>query len=235
MAEDRFGNGFQGQGQDEQSNSDGPAAGILSGETGSGDILAQPGMDDWLVLHQAVLAGDKVAWASVAERYMEYVKRVLKSLKPGVDDELLTDATTEALMNYLLHPERFDPSKRSLPSYLVMSANGDLLNLLEKRNNRGRKEILDRHGEFDTNPRKDLYEGADTELWDEIRRNFSADDQTAIRLMLAGIKSYAEYARIWHIERADPAGMRREVKRRKTLLKRKLVRIYAKWKGSSDG
>lgn len=233
MVEKRLEDGFQQQ--DEHSDGDGAAARVLPSETGAGELPTETGRDDWLALHRALLAGNKVARSLIAERYMEYVKRVLKSLRPELDDELLTDATTDALMNYLLHPERFDASKRSLPSYLVMSAKGDLLNLLEKRDNRRRREILDHDGEFETNGRKDLYEGADTELWDEIKRNFSADDLTAIRMMLAGIKSYAEYARIWSIDCSDPLDMRREVKRRKTMLKRKLARIYAKWKGSSDG
>ncbi len=247
--------GFQER--DEHSEGDGPPAGFISGEIGAptnvpalasverpdsvvpgessaGEVPTRTRRDDWLILHQAVLAGDKVAQSLVAEVYMEYVKRVLKSLRPEVDDELLTDATTDAIMNYVRHPERFDPSKRSLASYLVMSAKGDLLNELEKRNNRRRREILDYDGELKPNGRNDPIEGNDTELWDEIRRNFSARDFTAVRMILGGVKSYAEYARIWNIDSSDPLEMRREVKRRKTQIKRKLARIYRKWKESSD-
>lgn len=235
MAEKHLENGVQGQ--NGYSDGGGPVVRVLPGETGSGgpgESSTETRWNDWLVLHQALLAGDKVARSLVAERYMEYVKRVLKSLIPEVEDELLTDATTDALMNYFLHPERFDPSKRSLPSYLVMSAKGDLLNIIEKRDNRRRREIVGNDGELETNGRNDLYE-EDTELWDEIRRNFSAEDLAAIRMMSGGVKSYEEYARIWGIDCSNVLDMRREVKRRKTQLKRALVRIYSKWKGSSDG
>jgi len=198
------------------------------------DRSAEIGQAEWLDLHEKVLAGDKVAFAMVAEKYLEDVKRILKKLRPDAEDELLTDATTDAFMNYFLHPERFDPSKRSLRSYLVMSAKGDLLNLLEKRNRQRQREVTGSGGELQLNDRNDLGE-EDAELWRAIERSFFPDDLTAVRMMLGGVKSYEEYARVWGIDPSNVPKMRREVKRRKTRIRRALARIYKKWKESSDG
>jgi hypothetical protein len=81
-------------------------------------------------IHQRLLDGDRTAPHDLCAHFLERLRRKLQGMYPAVDADLVNDAVTNALLDYSEHPARFNPAKRSLAGYLLMSARGDLLNLL---------------------------------------------------------------------------------------------------------
>jgi hypothetical protein len=88
--------------------------------------------DDSLHLHVKLISGDPTASTQIAEKHLPRLIMDLKRKFPQVEDHAVETAAEDALMNYLLHPNRFDPSRLPLHNYLRMSARGDLLNVLRR-------------------------------------------------------------------------------------------------------
>lgn len=91
-------------------------------------------------IHQRLLAGDPTASYDLCAHYLDRLCRMLQGMNSQVDADLVSDAVTDALLDYSAHPARFNPAKRSLAGYLLMSAQGDLRNLLRARK-RERQEL----------------------------------------------------------------------------------------------
>lgn len=84
-------------------------------------------------LHAHVLAGDVTASAEIAELFFPPVLELLRRRYPRLDDPHLVDtAVADAFVSYLNRPEQYDPARLPLATYLRMSADGDVRNLLKK-------------------------------------------------------------------------------------------------------
>src|SRR6266545_349485 len=93
-------------------------------------------------IHARLLAGDPTAPAELVESIRSPLFEGLRRKYPKLaNSELLLDAVTDSLMSYIKRPEQFDPAKRGLLGFLVMAADGDLLNALAKQTRRQRKEV----------------------------------------------------------------------------------------------
>src|SRR6266480_5753686 len=84
--------------------------------------------------HQRVLArDDPIAFAALADwLYTPLVQDVRKRAGFNADPMLVEEAVGEALLNYHDAPEKYNPSRISLRSYLVMAAYGDFQNAQAK-------------------------------------------------------------------------------------------------------
>ncbi len=80
--------------------------------------------------HQRICArGDPTAFAEFAEwLYAPLVQDVRSRSGANADPALIEEAVAEALLDYHDVPERYDPSRASLRSYLVMAAYRDFQN-----------------------------------------------------------------------------------------------------------
>lgn len=80
--------------------------------------------------HQRILArDDPIAFAALAEwLYSPLVEDVYRRSGANADAALVEEAVGEALLDYHDAPERYDPSRASLRSYLVMAAYRDFQN-----------------------------------------------------------------------------------------------------------
>lgn len=80
--------------------------------------------------HQRILArDDPIAFAALAEwLYSPLVEDVYRRSGANADVALVEEAVGEALLDYHDAPERYDPSRASLRSYLVMAAYRDFQN-----------------------------------------------------------------------------------------------------------
>src|SRR2546426_4982188 len=98
--------------------------------------------DEWCRrIHDRLLADDPTATAELAENVGNIVFEKLRKKHPRRDLEMVHDAAWDAIRAYMERPTTFDPSKRSLVGYLVMSADGDLRNAIAKSQRR-REDLL---------------------------------------------------------------------------------------------
>jgi hypothetical protein len=96
--------------------------------------------EDALQLHIRLMAKDKIAQSEIAEAFIMPLKDHLTFKYPTTDQEIIWDATTTALMDYIEHPSKYNPALRGLLGYLKMAAEGDLKNALA-RQKRGVKVV----------------------------------------------------------------------------------------------
>lgn len=96
-----------------------------------------------------LLSNDPTASSELAHGVLDpLLNRLGKKFPDLRESDLLYDAVTDALMEYIKNPSKFDPSKRGLFGYLFMAAKGDLLNALSKKERHRKKEIITADVEF---------------------------------------------------------------------------------------
>jgi RNA polymerase sigma-70 factor (ECF subfamily) len=83
-------------------------------------------------IHRRLVDRDPIASSELADNYLPLlVERLKKKFKRVAEHEVM-DAAVDAILNYAEHPERFNPARLDLEGYLMMSAQGDLLNALAR-------------------------------------------------------------------------------------------------------
>lgn len=193
-----------------------------------------------LILHQRLLANDPLASADIADAFFEPVRLALRAKYPTTDAALISDAVTDAYVNYIVHPTTFDPTKRSLYGYLKMSTEGDLKNALDKKKKEsGRLVPLDSVVELSessrNNPVEEDYLGTlaveervlawQTKQVAEVSRVAGNDlDRQLLKLLMVGERHTEEYARLLDIEHLALSEQRRIVKQHKDRLRLRLKR-----------
>jgi RNA polymerase sigma-70 factor, ECF subfamily len=191
-------------------------------------------LNDWQSeIHERLVAGEVTAPAELVEVLLEpLLDRLTKRFPKLPDPDLLPDAVTDALMSYIKRPEQFDPGKRSLIGFLVMAAEGDLLNALAKVKRRREKEIPLADVELELVGGNYRVEEDNSEAGTERDKVQQAlpllikdpKDLKAIGLMLTGERATAAFAKVWKLQHLTPDQQRREVKRHKDRLKKRLER-----------
>lgn len=196
-----------------------------------------PSREAGLALHRRLLADDPTAPADLASAYLDHLAEWLLARNPRVPDpHLHTEAAGEAIIALIKNPRSYDPARLSLEAYLHMSAQGDLRNLLRKERrhqaHRARWEAVE------------LSPARGKELWDTANdpaRIVGREDETAIptapappglttretgvlALMRAGERKTVAYARLLGLADRPIAEQRREVKRVKDRLQKRLAR-----------
>src|SRR5262245_47754182 len=82
-------------------------------------------------LHVRLLNGDVTVSAEIAEQYLyEVIEQLHRRYSRLYDQDKIDTAVDDAFMRYYQYPERYNPAKSSLTTYLLMSAEGDLRNSL---------------------------------------------------------------------------------------------------------
>jgi len=192
-------------------------------------------------LHRRLLDGDSTASAETAELLLPFVVRSLQSRHPSLDDPHLAEtAADDAVLNYLRRPEQYNPSLLPLDRYLIMSARGDLLNLLRKERSAGPPQEVE-VVELDHPDREygadvvDDSQGVEDQvlilaspIWpllEELLPN-SADREMAL-LLLENVRDTAEYARVLGVDGLTKEEQEAAVKRHKDRI-RKVLRRHAR-------
>ena len=146
-------------------------------------------------IHFRLLTGDPVASSELAEAVIDPLLGALRKKHPNLQrDNLFEDAVTDAFMNYVKAPSCYDPAKRGLLGYLLMSAEGDLLNAVAKAKRRSSREAslddveLDRVARNEAASDEDLARSMDTEGVQHKLNDVLEDpvDRKLLQLLLAG-------------------------------------------------
>jgi len=199
-------------------------------------------------LHQRLLDDDVTASAEIAELFMPIVINKLSRGYPNLDPHLIQTAVEDALMNYFGRPEQYDPAKLDMAGYLRMSANGDLLNLLEREKRVTNQQSLSEYVELS---------GDDTEHGVEVQDDFDLEslvfahcspiwqrladllpnpvDQEIVLLMMEGERKTSIYADVLEISDRPAKEQAQIVKRHKDRIKKTLKRNISRSEVSENG
>jgi len=210
-----------------------------------------PSQDELLELHRAHRAGDPTAPARLADAVLDpLVRRVRGQIRQTysrdrVDDPQIESACGLTVANYLQDPDRYEPSKGSLLSWLAMDAIGDIRN--EATSASARRESPDSEVvELRTGSRKSFLDEVDStsaeegaldrldrfdlppEVVSSVREavgEYEPEDFAMIELMGQGVRETAAYAEVLGISHLPAQVQRAEVKKHKDRLSRRLERL----------
>jgi len=187
-------------------------------------------------LHARLVGGDRVASGDLAELVLpELVDRLGRQWPSLAGADSVHDAAVEVFVAYLREPERYDPSRSNLLSWLQMQAHGDLTNDYRspKRSFDRRRVALMRDGvEGEDFARKlrlvrsdDYPSDVQREALDEALSALDDDrDRRLLALLLDGDTSTAAAANVLGISHLPDEEQQAEVKRNKDRIKAKVKR-----------
>lgn len=187
---------------------------------------------NWCVkAHSRLVGEDPTASAELYKAIFSPLVGWLGAKYRTTDRELIRDAATDALVDYIKRPKRWDPKKGTLVSYICMAADRDLLNALEKLQRLRKHELLSADVEdegFDRNvlpeatgPSDDiawLLSALDTQVTSETDRRF-------LTLMMEGERSTDKFSEVLGIQNLPKQEKARTVKQHKDRLKKVIERL----------
>ncbi len=193
-------------------------------------------------IHERLLASDPTASEELCRRYLPLVQRhvAARAHNHGIHDEdLINDATVDAVFGYIRYPERFDPLKSGLLGYLKRAAERDLINVVQQDRRRRRGEELHENVEYSIlarnkscdidrvmgNAEEELVTRIQTER--DLAKVVSAQsdmDSAMLRLMAEGERRTSRFVAVLGIEGLSTSEQKRIVKQHKDRLKVRLKR-----------
>lgn len=184
-------------------------------------------------LHGRLLDDDPIAPAEFAEGALDPLIVRLKQKWPALADEhQVIDAATNAILTVIKKPDKYDPEKSSLEGYLLMIADRDLKNNWAKQKRQAKRESPLEIVELASLPRNKSHEDAVIsrrrveQLIPELRKAFPASrDQQLLKLLVDGVRQTPEYARVLGVTHLPIEEQRREVKKAKDRIKKRLARL----------
>ncbi|MBI3650597.1 MAG: hypothetical protein HY231_06060 [Acidobacteria bacterium] len=181
--------------------------------------------------HHRLISGQDVCVSTeICELLLPLLTKALRQHFANLPDPHLVETfATDALLSYLLHPQKFTPAKSSLLAYLYMDACGDLLNFLERQ-----KKFVELHIPFSEHEMKGIaqldnpasYQTAAVSALAEqaIAEITDPTDRQIIELMMNAVRETAAYAEALHLENAAPETQKAIVKQHKDWLKARMKR-----------
>jgi DNA-directed RNA polymerase specialized sigma24 family protein len=195
------------------------------------------GQDDLMVLHEALLRGDNAARVALSEVLLSALRRRFGSRR-DLEREDIESFIGEAITKYLGAPDDYDPAREPLLAYLYADADGDIRNEAAKR--RRRPEVPVWGGEFEllSTPGNPSVEEQVVERLDPLDlprssveralaaiQDLSDEERGFLQLRADGVRSTQAYAEVLGIAHLPAEQQRREVKRAKDRLDKRLGSI----------
>ncbi len=188
--------------------------------------------------HQRILArDDPIAFAALAEwLYNPLVQDVRKRAGINADAVLVEEAVGEALLNYHDAPEKYDPSRISLRSYLIMAAYRDFQNAWIKENRQTKYQISLFDPAFQKSEIAGSQETAEViehelrveELWKLIDEIFpDSTERRIVTLILNKVRSLEPYAQALGLSDVSHDDQLRQIRLVKYRITRRLRRRMA--------
>ena len=202
---------------------------------------AEPSTEDALRLYRRLLERDAVASAEFATAFLKPLIAWLQTMRPGVDPMACEEAAGEAIIGFITHPTSYDPERLEVLAYLRMAARRDLLNLLrkERRHQLNRRDFrVVEHG-----PEDGKYLGREDDpslplqieearqhqaLPDELGQELTDMERRFVELMQQGERRTSAFAVVLGVAHLSAGEQRREVKRVKDRLKKRMERTVGK-------
>jgi RNA polymerase sigma factor (sigma-70 family) len=195
--------------------------------------------EEELGLHRRLLEGDPTATADLAAAFLDpLVAWLTKKNRAKVAEDLCNEAAEDALIALMKSPTSYSPARMGLWSYLRMSAQGDLQNILRRESRRRRNETT--LGAVELSPQAGKYLGRedDPALRLKIQEETATANQAvtplldgltegearALDLILQGERKTAVFAQALGIGHLPKEEQKTQVKRVKDKLQKRLQR-----------
>ena len=190
--------------------------------------------------HKRILQLDAIAFAEICEVALPHLVSFLQSRFPQYDAHLHETVSIDCLLGFQSKPKQYDPHLLSLFAYLRMAVRRDMLNAVDKKQRRERRlldiddpniqsHLPEQDGVEDTFKLDEwLQQHTDLsrqEIFQALEHELSPLDQQILLLMLDGVRETDQYVVIMGISNLDTASQRREVKRTKDRLTKKIRRF----------
>jgi RNA polymerase sigma-70 factor (ECF subfamily) len=192
-------------------------------------------------IHERLLKKDPIASAELVENTLDLLVRKLTYKFCRLNDlDIIHDAVVDALLNYVKRPEQFNPSKRGLFGYLLMAAEGDLKNALAKNYRVINKETkyyqsvelskLSGNIDVENKPSPDQEtlrkpKHALVRRLDDYSTTLQDPKDIAfVELLQRGERSTTVFAKVLGIDKLPVEVQRKEVKKTKDRIKKRLER-----------
>ncbi len=190
--------------------------------------------------HQQNLQKDPIAFAELCELALPHLVSFLASQFPQQDAHLPEIIAIDCLLDYQKKPQHFDPQKLSLFAYFRMATRRDMLNKIDKNRRRERRltDIDDPAVQFQLPDNDNTQENDGLDEWllqhtdlsrqeilEALDAELDEDDSRILLLMLDGVRETSEFASVLGISHLDELEQRKEVKRAKDRLTKKLQRF----------
>ena len=151
-------------------------------------------LSDDHVLAERLLARDERVMAEIHDEHAAVVYRV--SMGTARNAEIAHDVTQDVFSHLWRHPERFDPSRGSLRSYLITRSRSRTLDVLRSETSRARRERNEGRAAI-VDPGDIADAVADSDTAERLRAALAElpeTEQAVIRLAYFGGRSYREVA-----------------------------------------
>ncbi|WP_420628311.1 RNA polymerase sigma factor [Candidatus Leptofilum sp.] len=208
---------------------------------------SEPSLPWQMQKHQEILTeSNPTAFAQLAELALPHLIHFLRREFRQVEPHLCETAVIDCLLTYHQSPNKYNPDKLSLFAYLRMSARHDLLNAIDKHNRQKRPLVHINEPDVQSqligedNTVEDGFSFADwlgddnktatQTILHEFEANLSSTDRQLFLLMLNGVRETEPYADILQISTIPITEQRREVKRAKDRLTKRLQRFVNRHK-----
>jgi RNA polymerase sigma-70 factor (ECF subfamily) len=196
---------------------------------------------DWQdLIHQRVTQQDPTAFAELCEIALPHLIAFLEGLFADQSAHLRETVAIDLLLGYQSKPEQYDSRQLSLFAYLKMAARYDMLNQIDKQQRHARRllSLADPAVELLLRDRNTLQESDELDEWLRqrtdrsfgeivlaLRAELEAVEEQVLMLMLDGVRDTATYAGVLGITHLDEVSQRREVKRTKDRILKRLQRL----------
>jgi hypothetical protein len=196
--------------------------------------------EDIFVLHERLLASDPTASVDLANIFLDRLVDWLIKHNPQADTDLCETAAEDAILGLIKNPVTYKPERQTLEVYLRISASGDLKNLLRsgKRHSERRAdwEAVEHSskvgkylGDETANP-EFILEHSQEEVTAQalipisVRASLTEKEMRILELMKENERKTSVYASELGISHLPTENQKKEVKRIKDRLKKRIER-----------
>jgi RNA polymerase sigma-70 factor (ECF subfamily) len=195
--------------------------------------MRNPSPEEEMVLHQRLLEHDPLAYFDVFPMYMERLAKKLEGL--GYDVDVARDAALDAVLAYRKRPERYDPRKVHLFTYIMGVAKHKAVDRWRSIQAQAQREKKQGDVELLLRTPNDQVERMETyvrvrQLVDLLEQGgiLNERDQAIFRLFLIGEGSTEEAAKVLRLPPMSKEDRQLEVKRHRDRLLKLLERTFRK-------
>jgi RNA polymerase sigma-70 factor (ECF subfamily) len=194
-----------------------------------------------LQIHQRIIGDDPTAFSELCVRAIEPLVNSLMSSGKSTDYHLCQTIVHDALLEYFEYAQKYDPTKSPLFSYLRLMCSRDLLNALDKERRKNKKimsiddeDVAERvGGRNNVQEERDLDEWVESlsgqdknEIIRDLKTTFNDTDWEIIQLwIIEGVRNTDRFAAVLQIRDQDIDTQRREVKKAKDRIMKKIIRF----------